>query len=60
MAHGCSGALREIGLDHHMQAEQTGWVLYLNGPGDLAVPQPIAGQLGHDVPIEVLRRPFVH
>ena len=53
-------ALRDIGFDHYYQAEQTGWVLYLEGSTDLAVLQAFARRLGHDEAIDVLGRPFVH
>ncbi len=55
-----SRSLREIGFEHYMQAEQTGWVLYLSGPTDLSVLQGLARRLGHDASIQVLQRPFVH
>ena len=40
-------SLREIGFEHYYQAEQTGWVLYLEGPTDLAILQALAHRLGH-------------
>ena len=52
-------ALREIGFDQYYQAEQTGWVLYLEGSTDLAIMQAFAKRLGHKRAIEVLERPFV-
>ncbi len=52
-------ALREIGLEHCVHAEQTGSVLYLNGPADLATLQAFASRLGHREAIKALRRPFV-
>ncbi len=52
-------ALKEIGFEHYYQAEETGWVLYLEGSTDLAILQSFARLLGH--PAEgVLERPFVH
>ncbi len=57
---GATWALREIGLEHCMQAEQTGWVLYLNRPADLSVLQSLARRLNHAGAIEALQRPFVH
>ncbi len=53
-------ALRETGFEHYVQAEQTGWVLYLNSPTDLTVLQAFARRLEHDEAIHVLQRPFVH
>ena len=53
-------SLREIGFEHYYQAEQTGWVLYLEGSTDLAILQAFAHRLGHDGAIEALERPFVH
>lgn len=52
-------ALREIGFDHYHQAEQTGWVLYLEGPSDLAILRSFAKTLNHPA-AEYLERPFVH
>lgn len=51
-------ALREIGYDQFFQAEQTGWVLYLEGSTDLAILQAFATVLGHPAQ-QVLERPFV-
>ena len=53
-------SLREIGFEHYYQAEQTGWVLYLEGSTDLAILQAFAHRLGHEGAIEALERPFVH
>lgn len=53
-------ALREIGYEHYYQAEQTGWVLYLEGSTDLAILRAFAEKLKHKEAIEVLERPFVH
>jgi len=52
-------ALRDIGFDEYYQAEQTGWVLYLEGPTDLAVLQAFARTLAHPAQ-RCLERPFVH
>jgi len=52
-------ALREIGFDQYYQAEQTGWVLYLEGSTDLAILQGFAARLGHQQATAVLERPFV-
>lgn len=52
-------ALKEIGFDQYYQAEQTGWVLYLEGPTDLAVLREFARTLKHEA-ADLLERPFVH
>jgi len=52
-------ALKDIGFDHYYQAEQTGWVLYLEGSTDLAILQKLAEKLAHPAQ-EALDRPFVH
>jgi ABC-type transport system involved in cytochrome c biogenesis ATPase subunit len=51
-------ALKEIGFDQYYQAEQMGWVLYLEGSTDLAILQTFAKTLGHEAS-ECLERPFV-
>ena len=53
-------ALAEIGFDQYYQAEQTGWVLYLEGSTDLAILQAFAKRLGKDQAVQALERPFVH
>ena len=53
-------ALRDIGFDQYYQAEQTGWVLYLEGSTDLSFLWAFADRLGHERALEVLQRPFVH
>ena len=53
-------SLREIGFEDYYQAEQTGWVLYLEGSTDLAVLQAFAKSLGHEPAQRALERPFVH
>ncbi len=52
-------SLKEIGFDQYYQAEQTGWVLYLEGSTDLAMLRALAKTLGHPAE-EHLARPFVH
>ncbi|MCE2453145.1 MAG: AAA family ATPase [Nitrospinae bacterium] len=44
-------ALREIGFDQYYQAQQTGWVLYLEGSTDY--------RLGLERAVKALERPFV-
>ena len=52
-------ALKEIGYDQYYQAEQTGWVLYLEGSTDLAILKTFACTLAHPA-AAYLERPFVH
>ena len=51
-------ALTTIGWDQYYQAEQTGWVLYLEGASDLAILQTFARTLEHRS-LAALERPFV-
>jgi ABC-type hemin transport system ATPase subunit len=52
-------ALKEIGFEDYYQAEQTGWVLYLEGATDLAILQAFARTLSHPA-AELLSGAFVH
>ncbi len=52
-------ALKEIGFDQYYQAEQQGWILYLEGATDLAILESFARTIQHDA-VEHLQRPFVH
>lgn len=52
-------ALRDIGFDQYYQAEQTGWVLYLESPADLSILRAFAKQLDHPA-LSLLERPFAH
>jgi uncharacterized protein YjhX (UPF0386 family) len=52
-------SLKEIGFDQYYQAEQTGWVLYLEGSTDLSILQAFATTLNHDAN-KYLERPFVY
>jgi len=52
-------SLRSIGFDQYYQAEQTGWILYLEGSTDLAILQSFAILLNHPAKQD-LERPFVH
>ncbi len=52
-------SLRTIGFEQYYQAEQNGWVLYLEGPTDLVILQAFAEKLGHPAS-DVLERPFVY
>ncbi len=52
-------SLREIGFDQYYLAEQTGWVLYLEGSTDLAILSTLARRLEHPVQ-DYLARPFVY
>jgi hypothetical protein len=51
-------ALKSIGFEHYLQAEQTGWVLYLEGSTDLAILRALAEKLEHPARA-LLERPFV-
>ena len=51
-------ALKWVGFDQYFQAEQTGWVLYLEGSTDLACLLAFAEVLEHPA-TGVLARPFV-
>jgi ABC-type multidrug transport system ATPase subunit/uncharacterized small protein (DUF1192 family) len=53
-------ALEEIGFDQYYQAEQTGWVLYLEGSTDLAILRAFAERLQHEKAKKRLSCPFVH
>ncbi len=53
-------ALKEIGFEHYSQAEQTKWVLYLEGSTDLAILRALAERLGHASAAAALERPYVH
>ncbi len=52
-------SLKEIGYEQYYQAEETGWVLYLEGSTDLAILRAFAEVLEHPAS-EALERPFVH
>jgi energy-coupling factor transporter ATP-binding protein EcfA2 len=52
-------SIREIGFQDYYQAEQTGWVLYVEGPTDLAILRAFAQTLKHPA-AQLLQRPFVH
>ena len=52
-------SLAEIGFENYYQAEQRGWVLYLEGSTDLAILQAFAERLEHPA-TEILARPFTH
>ena len=52
-------SLQEIGFEQYYQAEQMGWVLYLEGPTDLAMLQSFARRIGHEAAIDALNRPFL-
>jgi len=52
-------ALKDIGFDQYYQAEQRGWVLYVEDATDLAILQAFAALLGHPAQ-DALKSPFVH
>lgn len=51
-------ALLSIGFEHYLQAELTGWVLYLEGSTDLAILRTLAHRLKHRA-LDALERPYV-
>jgi ABC-type transport system involved in cytochrome c biogenesis ATPase subunit len=53
-------ALEDIGFEHYYQAEQKGWVLYVEGATDLAVLRVFAEVLQHDEALKSLSDPYVH
>lgn len=52
-------ALRDIGFEQYYLAEETGWVLYLEGSTDLAILRAFAEKIQHPSKV-LLERPFVH
>ncbi|MDZ4756370.1 MAG: AAA family ATPase [Phycisphaerae bacterium] len=52
-------ALKGIGFEDYVLAEEVGWVLYLEGSTDLAILKALAERLGHTAQ-GALARPFVH
>lgn len=52
-------SLKDIGFEQYYQAEEAGWVLYLEGSTDLAILLAFAKRLDHPAQ-EALARPFVH
>ncbi len=52
-------ALREIGFQDYLKAEQKGWVLYLEGSTDLSNLQALAAAIDHAA-AEHLALPFAH
>ena len=53
-------SLREVGFEHYHQAEQTGWVLFLEGSTDLFLLRSFAARLDHRPALRALERPYVH
>lgn len=51
-------SLRDIGFDQYYQAEETGWILYLESSTDLSILQAFAKSLGHEAQV-YLEKPFV-
>jgi len=52
-------SLADIGFEDYYQAEQKGWVLYLEGSTDLAILQALAESTAHPA-IADLKQPFVY
>lgn len=53
-------SLRDIGFEDYYQAQQTGWILYLEGSTDLAMLRAFARRFDMAVAQQALERPFVH
>jgi energy-coupling factor transporter ATP-binding protein EcfA2 len=53
-------SLTDIGWDQYYQAEQTGWVLYLESASDLEILRSFAEILKLERAVKALSRPFVH
>ncbi|MCY4360823.1 MAG: AAA family ATPase [Gammaproteobacteria bacterium] len=53
-------ALTMIGFDQYIQAEQKGWVLYLEGSTDLAILLAFARRLEKKQAVQLLENAFVH
>lgn len=51
-------SLRDIGFDQYYQAQETGWVLYVENSTDLSILQVFARTLEHDAQ-KYLERPYV-
>ncbi len=51
-------ALRDIGFENYYQAEQTGWVLFLEDSTDLPILRALAQKLGHEA-VGFLEKPYV-
>ncbi len=52
-------ALTDIGFDQYYQAELKGWILYVEGPSDLAILRELASILKHES-VKYLDDVFVH
>ncbi|MEA2068421.1 MAG: AAA family ATPase, partial [Verrucomicrobiota bacterium] len=52
-------SLKDIGFDQYYQAEQKGWVLYVEDATDLAILQAFSELLKHPAQ-DILKTPFVH
>jgi ABC-type transport system involved in cytochrome c biogenesis ATPase subunit len=53
-------SLKDIGFENYYQAEQKGWVLYVEGASDLAILRSFAELLQHEDAAMALSDPFVH
>ena len=52
-------SLRDFGFEQYYQAQQKGWVLYLEGSTDLPILQAFAEKLGHPAQT-ILKAPYVY
>ena len=53
-------SLKDIGFEDYYLAQQRQWILYLEGPTDLAILQTFADVLDHTQAKKILECPFVH
>ncbi len=53
-------ALKDIGFEDYYLAEETGWIIYLEGSTDLAILRAFAEMTDHGDAVRALERPFVH
>ena len=53
-------ALDKIGFEHYYQAEQMGWVLFVEGFTDLKILRSLARRLNHVESERALERPYVY
>lgn len=52
-------SLRDIGFEQYYQAQQKGWILYLEGSTDMQILREFARLLDHEA-LHVLDSPFIH
>ncbi len=52
-------ALKEIGFEHYLMAEERGWILYLEGSTDWTILLALSRKLNHPA-MEFLKDPYLH